>query len=101
VAGRGDPLTLRRCVEIAKIEVKRVPTRAICRQTLRLLWDLGVSDIPPEALPYLLGSCAIDTAKLRVFLGEHYRSVIQHTCEEALEDSFKTEEQLRTAAVTS
>jgi nucleoside-diphosphate-sugar epimerase len=100
VAGRGDPLTLRRCVEIAKLEVKRVPTRAICRQTLRLLWDLGVSDIPPEALPYLLGSCAIDTAKLRVFLGEHYRSIIQYTCEEALADSFKTEEQVRTAAVT-
>jgi len=100
VAGRGDPLTLRRCVEIAKIEVKRVPTRAICRQTLRLLWDLGVSDIPPEALPYLLGSCAIDTARLRVFLGEHYRSVIQHTCEEALEDSFKLPEQVLTASVT-
>jgi len=100
VAGRGDPLTLRRCVEIAKIEVKRVPTRAICRQTLRLLWDLGVSDIPPEALPYLMGSCSIDTAKLRVFLGEHYRSVVQHTCEEALEDSFKLPEQVRTASTT-
>ena len=37
----------------------------------------------------MLGSCSIDTAKLRVFLGEHYRSVIQSTCEEALEDSFK------------
>jgi hypothetical protein len=78
-----------------------VPTRAICRQSLRLLWDLGVSDSPPDALPYLLGSCSVDTARQRVFLGEHYRSVVQHTCEEALEDSFRATEELGSAAVTS
>jgi nucleoside-diphosphate-sugar epimerase len=88
VAGRGDPLALRRCIDIAKIEVQRVPARSICRQALRVLWDLGVSDIPQEALPYLLGSSTMDTARLRVFLGEHYRSVIEHTCEEALAESF-------------
>jgi nucleoside-diphosphate-sugar epimerase len=88
VAGRGDPLELRRCIDIAGIEVQRVPAKTICKQALRLLWDLGVSDIPPEALPYLLGSSTMDTARLRVFLGEHYRSVIEHTCEEALADSF-------------
>jgi nucleoside-diphosphate-sugar epimerase len=89
VAGRGDSLSLRRCIEIANIEVKHVPGKAICRRALKLLWELGVSDIPPEALPYLLGSSTMDTAKLRVFLGEHYRSVIQFTCEEALVDSFR------------
>lgn len=89
VAGRGDPLSLRRCIEIAKIEVKRVPTKALCRQTVRFLWNLGVSDIPPEAVPYMLGSSAMDTAKMRVFLGEHYRQVITYTCEEALQESFK------------
>jgi nucleoside-diphosphate-sugar epimerase len=89
VAGRGDSLSLRRCIEIANIEVKRVPGRAMCRRALKLLWDLGVSDIPVEALPYLLGSSTMDTARLRVFLGEHYRSVIQYTCEEALVDGLK------------
>jgi nucleoside-diphosphate-sugar epimerase len=88
VAGRGDPLELRRCIDIAGIEVQRVPAKTFCKQALRLLWDLGVSDIPPEALPYLLGSSTMDTARLRVFLGEHYRSVIAHTCEDALVDSF-------------
>jgi nucleoside-diphosphate-sugar epimerase len=88
VAGRGEPLALRRCIEIAGIEVQRVPGRTICKQALRVLWDLGVSDIPPEALPYLLGSSTIDTARLRVFLGEHYRAVIERTCEEALAESF-------------
>ncbi len=88
VAGRGEALELRRCIEIAGIEVQRVPGRSICKQALRVLWDLGVSDIPPEALPYLLGSSTMDTARLRVFLGEHYRTVIEHTCEEALAESF-------------
>src|SRR5947209_8798484 len=90
VAGRGDPLELRRCIEIAGIEVQRVPGKTICKQALRVLWDLGVSDIPPEALPYLLGSSTVDTARLRIFLGEHYRSVIEHTCEEALAESFSS-----------
>lgn len=90
VAGRGEPLELRRCIDIAGIEVQHVPGRTICKQALRVLWDLGVSDIPPEALPYLLGSSIMDTARLRVFLGEHYRAVIEHTCEQALAESFST-----------
>jgi nucleoside-diphosphate-sugar epimerase len=98
VAGRGDPLELRRCIDIAKIEVQHVPARAICKQALRVLWDLGVSDIPPEAHPYLLGSSTMDTARLRVFLGEHYRSVIEHTCEEALADSFSAMPEASSAA---
>ena len=98
VAGRGDSLSLRRCIEIANIEVKRVPGRAMCRRALKLLWDLGVSDIPVQALPYLLGSLTMDTARLRVFLGEHYRSVMQYTCEEALADSFKASIADRAAA---
>jgi len=94
VAGRGDPLELRRCIDIARIEVQRVPAKTFCKQALRLLWDLGVSDIPPEALPYLLGSSTMDTARLRVFLGEHYRTIIEHTCEEALAESFSATAQL-------
>lgn len=99
VAGRGDSLSLRRCIEIADIEVKRVPGRAMCRRALKLLWDLGVSDIPVEALPYLLGSSTMDTARLRVFLGEHYRSVIQYTCDDALMESFKASTPSMAAAV--
>jgi UDP-glucose 4-epimerase len=101
VAGRGDSLSLRRCIQIARIEVKQVPGKAICRRRLKLLWDLGVSEIPPEALPYLLGSCTMDTAKLRVFLGEHYRSVIEHTCDEALAESFNVATPQLLAAINS
>jgi UDP-glucose 4-epimerase len=89
VAGRGDPVSLRRCAQIAGIPVKRLPGTGLCRQAMRLLWNLGVSDIAPAALPYVFGSCALATTRLRVFLGEHYRSVIQHTCEEALVESLQ------------
>jgi nucleoside-diphosphate-sugar epimerase len=101
VAGRGDALSLRRCIDIARIPVRRVPARAICRQMLGWRWDLGISDIPPEALPYLLGSCAMDTAKLRVFLGEYYRSIIQHTCDEALAESFGAPRPAQAAAAAA
>jgi nucleoside-diphosphate-sugar epimerase len=90
VAGRGDPLSLRRCTEIAAIAVKRLPGKGFCRHAMRLLWDWGASDVPPQMLDYLLGSCALETARLRSFLGEEYRSVIQHTCEEALIESLRT-----------
>lgn len=99
VAGRGDALSLRRCAEIAQIPVRRLPARSLCRQAMRLLWDAGISDIPPAMLPYLLGSCALATARLRVFLGEHYRSVIQHTCEEALVESLRAPVNREYAAV--
>ncbi|HEY6274096.1 MAG TPA: NAD-dependent epimerase/dehydratase family protein [Terriglobales bacterium] len=99
VAGRGDPLSLRRCAEIAAIQIKQLPTRSLGLRTLRLLWDLGVSDIPPAALPYLYGSCALDTSRLRIFLGENYRSAIQHTSEEALIESLKPRAAEETAGV--
>lgn len=89
VAGRGDPLALRRCFAISGAETKNVPAELISRHAQRLLWKLGVSEIPPTALPYLLGSSAMDTTRLRIFLGEHYRTIMQHTCEEALQASFK------------
>jgi nucleoside-diphosphate-sugar epimerase len=89
VAGRGDAVPLRRCLQIAGAGVKHLPGKDLCRRAMRMLWDWGVSDISPRVQDYLLGSCILETAKLRSFLGEDYRSVIQHTCEEALMESFK------------
>jgi nucleoside-diphosphate-sugar epimerase len=91
VAGRGDPISLETCARIANLEIKRLPSRALCRTVLRLLWNLGVSDVPPEAFPYLLGSYTMETARLRVFLGDEYRKVIQYTCEEALRSIFTSD----------
>jgi nucleoside-diphosphate-sugar epimerase len=88
VTGRGDSLTLQRCAEIAQTTVKRVPTRAVMRTILQLLWRFGISAIPPDALPYLIGSYTMDTTRLQQFLGSDYPQVIQYTIEDALRDSF-------------
>ena len=77
-------------MEIAHSKVQRVPTRAICSAILRLLWRRGITAIPPEALPYMIGSYTMDTSRLQQFLGGDYERVIQYTVEEALRDSFNS-----------
>ena len=89
VAGRGESLTIQRCAEIAHATIKRVP-RAAFRPVLRLLWRFGISSIPPDALPYLIGSYTMDTTRLQQFLGDDYPRVIQYTVEDALRDSFNS-----------
>ena len=89
VAGRGESITVRRCAELAQATIKRVPTRAAFGVVLRFLWKFGISSIPPEALPYMLGSYTMDTGRLQQFLGPEYPRVIQYTVEDALRDSFK------------
>jgi nucleoside-diphosphate-sugar epimerase len=89
VAGRGAPMTIRQCAQMANSKIHRVPNRRICSLVLRKFWDWGISGIPPEALPYMLGSYTMDTSRLQRFLGADYTEVIQHTVEEALQDSFK------------
>ena len=88
VTGRGEPLSLRRCAEIAQATIKHVPTRAAMRSMLRLFWRFGISSIPPDALPYLIGSYTMDTTRLQQFLGADYPRVIQYTIEDALRDCF-------------
>src|SRR5271157_3409637 len=88
VASRGEPITMQRCAELANATIKRVP-RAVCRPILRLLWNRGISSIPPDALPYMIGSYTMDTMRLQQLLGEEYPRVIQHTIEDALRDSFE------------
>lgn len=99
VAGRGDPLSLQTCARIANAPIKHLPSRTACRTALRLFWRLGISDVPPEAFPYLVGSCTMETARLRVFLGDDYRKVIQYTCEEALVETLTGAKQSQQATI--
>ncbi len=89
VPGGGSALTLRRCAEIAHARVIRLPSMSFCRATLRLMWNLGVSGVPPDALPYMLGSYTMDSSRLRAFLGKDYERVVQYSVEAALADSFR------------
>ncbi|MGA2991540.1 MAG: NAD-dependent epimerase/dehydratase family protein [Candidatus Korobacteraceae bacterium] len=87
VAARDEPITLGECAEIAGAKVIRLPRR-LCRWTLERRWRQGISEVPPEAAPYLYGSCLMDTQALRGFLGDDYPRIIQHTNREALVASF-------------
>lgn len=88
VAAAGDPLTIQECANIAEAKIRRVPTRAVCAFILRSLWKRGISSVPPEALPYMIGSYTMDTTRLEKFLGQEYRQIMQHSVEEALRDCF-------------
>lgn len=88
VAAHGEPLTIQTCAEIAQAKITRVPSRAACRLILRMLWKWGISSIPPETLPYILGSYTVNTTRLQQFLGPDYPQVMHYSVEEALRDSF-------------
>lgn len=88
VAGRGEPLSFGRCIEIAKAKLVRVPGKWTMAVILRLLWKRKISAIPPEALPYMSGEYIMNTDRLRAFLDSEYAHVMRYTIEDAFADSF-------------
>jgi nucleoside-diphosphate-sugar epimerase len=99
VAGRGDALPFSECARIANARLLRLPGRSSCRAVLKLMWMLGISGVPPDALPYILGSYTMSTRRLQQYLGPDYRNVIQHTIADALADSFVPEVRREAAVV--
>ncbi|SPF36120.1 NAD-dependent epimerase/dehydratase [Candidatus Sulfotelmatobacter kueseliae] len=89
VAGRGEPLTFGRCVEMARAKLIRVPGKWAMRQVLKFLWWQQISAIPPEAVPYMSGQYIMNTERLRRFLGPEYEDVIRYTIADAFADSFR------------
>jgi len=88
VAGRGDPLTFARCIEMSSAKLRRIPGKWAFGFVLRLLWRLGISAIPPEATPYMTGEYLMNTDRLRKFLGADYENVIRYTIADAFADCF-------------
>jgi len=64
-----------------------LPSRALVEALLRLFWAIGLSGVPPESLPYFLGSYTMDTSRLRAELGEDYETVLRYTSREAFLES--------------
>ena len=98
VAGRGEPLTFGRCIEMAQAKLVRVPGKLAMRLVLEFLWKREVSAIPPEALPYMTGEYIMNIDRLRTFLGGQYENVLRYTIAEAFADCFKTAENSSQAA---
>ena len=90
IAGRGEPLTFARCIEMAHAKLVRVPGRWAMRIVLEFLWKTGISAIPPEAVPYMSGQYTMNTDRLKKFLGDDYEKIIRYTVADAFLDSFKT-----------
>jgi nucleoside-diphosphate-sugar epimerase len=88
VAGRGEPISFGRCIEMAQAKLLRVPGKWTMQQVLRFLWNRGISAIPPEAVPYMTGEYIMNTERLRRFLGPEYDHVIRYTIADAFADSF-------------
>jgi len=89
VAGRGEPLTFARCIEMAQAKLIRVPGKWMMRQVLTFLWKQQISAIPPEAVPYMTGEYIMNTDRLRRFLGPEYEHVMRYTVADAFADSFR------------
>jgi nucleoside-diphosphate-sugar epimerase len=89
VAGRGEPLTFARCIEMAHAKLVRVPGKWAMRQVLAFLWKYKISAIPPQALPYMTGEYIMNTDRLRRFLGPEYEHVLRYTITDAFADSFR------------
>jgi nucleoside-diphosphate-sugar epimerase len=87
VAGRGEPLTFGRCIEMAGAKLVRVPGRWAMHLVLQFLWKRKISAIPPEAQPYMTGEYIMNTDRLRTFLAGEYESVIRYTIADAFADS--------------
>ncbi|MDP9266847.1 MAG: NAD-dependent epimerase/dehydratase family protein [Acidobacteriota bacterium] len=89
VAGRGEAVTIAQAAAIANSKIVRLPGRFTCAAVLRLLWNLGISGIPPEAFPYMVGTFLMDCSRLERLLGAEYSQVIRFTVEEGLRDTFR------------
>jgi nucleoside-diphosphate-sugar epimerase len=89
VAGRGEPISYGRCVEMARAKLIRVPGKWVMRLVLKILWNRQISAIPPEALPYMTGEYIMNTDRLRRFLGPEYEDVMRYTIADAFADSLR------------
>ncbi len=63
--------------------VRRVLVTGISGRTI------GLSGIPPQALPYLLGSYTMDTARLQRELGPDFEEIVKYSSREALRDALR------------
>jgi nucleoside-diphosphate-sugar epimerase len=91
VAGRGEPLTFERCIQMAHAKLVRVPGKWVFGQVLQFLWRTRISAIPPQALPYMTGEYTMNTERLQNFLGSDYEKVIRYTMADAFADCFAQE----------
>jgi nucleoside-diphosphate-sugar epimerase len=80
-------LTLQESARLAGTPLVHLPGEVTVRFLLRFFYLLGLSAVPPEALPYFTGTYTMDNSRLRAALSEEYEEVMRHSTREALEDA--------------
>ncbi len=88
VAGRGEPVTMARCLEISGAPVRRVPGKSAMRLMLNWRTKSAAGAITPEAIPYLTGECLLRTTRLKELLGTDYEKVVKYQVSDAFAESF-------------
>jgi nucleoside-diphosphate-sugar epimerase len=87
LAGRGEPVSFAECARLAGTPVMHLPSEKWVTALLRFFWAIRLSGVPPESIPYFLGSYTMDTTKLREELGADYEKIVRYSVREALIDS--------------
>ena len=86
VAGEGT-LSLAECAELSRTALIRAGGERTVRLLLRVMYALGVSAVPAEALAYYLEPPTMDTSRLREALGADWETVMRYSTRAALEES--------------
>ncbi|MBI3668727.1 MAG: NAD-dependent epimerase/dehydratase family protein [Acidobacteria bacterium] len=89
LAGRGPAISFADCVRLARTPILRLPSEALVRALLRFFWLIGLSGVPPQALPYFLGSYTMDTTRLQDELGPEFEEVVRYSSREAFSDALR------------
>jgi nucleoside-diphosphate-sugar epimerase len=82
--GRGRALTANDFARAAGLPLLRLPSYTLVGLLYRLFWEIGLSPVPPEALPYFCGSYIMNTERLEQLLGAEFTNIVRFTAEEAL-----------------
>lgn len=89
LAGPGPSVTFAECAQLAGTPFLRLPSVKVVTRVLRLMWNIGLSGTPPEAIPYFLGSYTMDTTRLREELGADFDQVVRFSTRDALRDALR------------
>lgn len=89
LAGAGPSLSFEECTRLANTPILRVGSTKRIECILRLMWAVGLSGVPPQAIPYYLTSYTMDTTRLETELGKERDSVLQFSTRQALLDGLR------------
>jgi nucleoside-diphosphate-sugar epimerase len=89
LAGRGPSITFAECAQLGGTPVVYLPSEKWVAVLLRLMWAIGLSGVPAQAIPYFLSSYTMDTSRLRDELGREFENIVRYTTRDALHDALQ------------